>query len=173
MQQVNKAFWRKLNKEFGNTLQRELINEAGYRAVRFSKQRFIQKNWVNTTPQPWKPRKRKAPGSLMVGPGSGRLKKSIRVISKTATSVKIGTDVPYARIHNEGGIVKETVQVKAHSRKRSARQNRSTGEIKVKAHSRQMNVRIPQRQFIGESQALLNKIEKKMDKLAEKALKNI
>ena len=50
MLKVDKAFWAKLNKEFGNTLQQQLINEAGYRAVRFSKQRFIQKNWVDSFP---------------------------------------------------------------------------------------------------------------------------
>lgn len=171
MTEVNKAFWQKLEKQLGDTLHKKLLNEAGYRAVRFSKQRFIQKNWVNTMPEPWKPRKLKASGTLMVQ--SGRLKRSIREVGRTATTVTIGTDVPYARIHNEGGIVKETVQVKAHSRKRSARQNRGTGAIAVKSHSRRMNVRIPARPFIGESKALLNKIEKKMNLLANNALKNL
>lgn len=169
--EVNKQFWQKLHRQLGNTFQKKLLNEASYRAVRFSKQRFVQKNWIDTTPEPWKPRKQKDSGRLMVK--SGRLKRSIREVSRTATSVTIGTDVPYARIHNEGGIMRETVQIKAHSRKRSARQKRGTGDIKVKAHSRRMNVRIPPRPFIGESKALHNKIEKKMKLLADKTLNNL
>ncbi|MXV38547.1 hypothetical protein GO491_07640 [Flavobacteriaceae bacterium Ap0902] len=169
--EVNRTFWRKLNKEFGDTFQKKLLNEASYRAVRFSKQRFIQKNWIDTTPKPWQPRKRKDSGKLMVK--SGRLKRSIREISRTAASITIGTDVPYARIHNEGGIVRETVQIKAHTRKRSARQRRGSGDIKVKAHSRQMNVRIPPRPFIGESKALFDKIEKKMNTLTERTLNRL
>lgn len=168
MQEINRAFWQKLSKDLGNTLQRDLLNEAAIRAVRFSKERFRQKNWVDTTPQPWAPRKRKNKGTLMVA--TGRLKRSIRVINKTATSVTIGTDVPYARIHNEGGIIKETVHIRKHTRKRSTRQTRGKGRIAVKAHSRKMNTKVPERPFIGESQALLNKIERKMDLLIKKTL---
>ena len=78
----------------------------------------------------------------MVGKGSGRLKKSIRRIRVTQNSVTIGTDVPYAQIHNEGGTIKKTVSVKSHRRK--------------------MNTTIPQRQFIGESAQLMHKNEELM-----------
>lgn len=172
MRQVNKAFWQKLNKDLGNTLQRELLNEAAYRAVRFSKERFRQKNWVDSgMPQPWRARKRKARGSTLVQ--SGRLKRSIRIVNKTATTITIGTDVEYARINNEGGTIKETVQVRKHTRKRSARQHRGKDKITVKAHSRQMNTKIPARPFIGESRALITKIEKKMEQKAHKILNKL
>lgn len=167
--EVNKSFWNKLNRELGKTLQQQLIDEAGTRALRFSKQRFIQKNWVDTTPKAWEPRKRKTNGSLLVK--SGRLKRSIRIIRKTATSVTIGTDTPYARIHNEGGKINETVQVREHYRNRSARQKRGNGKIKVKAHSRKVNYTIPKRQFIGTSRALTRKIKRKMDILAKNITK--
>ncbi|MGV4506727.1 phage virion morphogenesis protein, partial [Ornithobacterium rhinotracheale] len=112
--EVNRQFWKKLDKDLKDNLHRRLLNEAGDRALRFSKERFRQKNWVDTTPQKWKPRQRRDSGSLLVR--SVRLKRSIRVLSKTATSVTIGTDVPYARIHNEGGTIREKVFVKQHSR---------------------------------------------------------
>lgn len=167
--EVNRQFWQKLSREVKENLHTKLIDEAATRAVRFSKERFRQKNWVDAAPQKWKPRQRKGRGSLLVR--SGRLKRSIRILNKTATSVTIGTDVPYARIHNEGGTIREKVFVKQHTRKRSARQNRGTGKIQVKAHTRMMNTQVPPRPFIGESRALLNKIEKKMNKLAQNFLK--
>jgi len=167
--EVNQQFWRKLKKQLGPTLQQQLIHVSGITATRFFKDRFRKKNWLDATPQPWKPRKRKDTGSLMTK--SGRLKRSVRVLKKTRRSVTIGTDVPYAQIHNEGGYIRETVQVKAHSRKRSGRQTRGTGKIHVKSHSRRMNLKVPPRPFLGESKTLAEKIEQKMNEIAGKTLK--
>ena len=130
---------------------------AAIEAERFFKQRFIRKNWLDQSPEPWEPRKRKAPGSLMIGKGSGRLKKSIRRINVTRNSVTIGTDVPYAQIHNEGGTINKIVTVKAHSRKRKGRSEN------VKSHRRKMNITMPKRQFIGESKMLLHRIERMVE----------
>jgi len=138
---------------------------AGIEAVNFSKERFRQKNWLDRTREKWKPRKRKAPGSLMVGKGSGRLKKSIRKVRQTRNSVTIGTDVPYARIHNEGGDITKTVSVRSHTRKRKGR------STKVKSHARKMNTSIPKRQFVGESAILLRRIERLLQREITNILK--
>ncbi|HEX8575342.1 MAG TPA: phage virion morphogenesis protein [Flavobacterium sp.] len=148
-------FLLKLNKL--QKLQRKFPDIAGIEAVKFSKERFVNKNWIDKTAEPWPPRKSKAPGSLMVGKGSGRLKRSIRKLKVTSNSVTIGTDVPYAQIHNEGGTIKKTVTVKSHSRKRKGR------NVKVKSHSRKMNLTMPKRQFIGESSKLMNRIEELLE----------
>lgn len=140
---------------------------AGTEAVNFSKERFRLKNWLDRSREKWEPRKRvgstkkKRKGSLMMV--SGRLKRSIKKIRQTRNSVTIGTDVPYARIHNEGGEIKKTVKVRKHTRVRSGR------KTKVKAHVRQMNTSIPQRQFIGDSAILLRRVER----LLERELKQI
>lgn len=146
-------------------LYRTFPNAAGIEAVNFSKKRFIRKNWVDKTTEPWKKRKKKAPGSLMVGKGSGRLKRSIRKIKVTRNSVTIGTDVPYAQIHNEGGTIKATANVRAHTRTRKGRKSR------VRKHTRKMNTKIPQRQFIGESALLMHRIERLMQVEMMRALK--
>lgn len=161
--QLSPDFLMKLNEL--QKLRRKFPDMAGIEAVHFSKQRFIDKNWVDETTKEWEPRKRKAPGSLMVGKGSGRLKKSIRKIRVTPNSVTIGTDVPYAQIHNEGGTIKKTVTVKSHSRKRKGRSE------KVKSHRRKMNTTIPQRQFIGESATLMHTIEELIGKEMNRILK--
>lgn len=156
-------------------LYRKFPDMAAIEAVNFSKERFVRKNWVDQTNQPWKKRKpspewysaaqnkEAARGSLMVK--SGRLKRSIRKIKVTRNSVTIGTDVPYAETHNEGAVINQTVNVKAHSRKRKARNE------KVKAHSRKRKIKIPKRQFIGESAILLRRIERLVQREINEILK--
>jgi phage gpG-like protein len=124
-------------------------------AVNFSKARFVKQNWHDESPLPWPPRKRARRGSRARQRGavlvdSGRLKRSIRVISASPERIVIGTDVQYAQIHNDG--LDAVKPVKAHSR-RSRKGNIHT----VRAHSRK--VKMPQRRFIGESAELARKIE--------------
>jgi phage gpG-like protein len=137
---------------------------AGIEAVNFSKERFVRKNWVDRSPEAWKARKPSpewhseaqkkaaARGSLMVK--SGRLKRSIRVTKVTSNSVTIGTDVLYAQAHNEGAVINQTVNIKAHSRKRKGR------EHKVKAFRRKRKITLPERRFIGESAILMRRVER-------------
>ena len=148
-----------------------LPNEIAAIAVKFSKERFRDQAWLDNTREPWKQRSRKRVGksrsqTLLVD--KGRLKRSIRKISASPTRVVIGTDVPYAQIHNEGGTIKGVVTVKQHNvrsynRKAYTRQRAGRSEsikaqnIKghsVKTHRRKMNTRIPARPFIGQSEAL-------------------
>ena len=157
---------------------------AAIEAEYFSKERFVQKNWVDRSRVAWKKRKNNnRGGSLMVGKGSGRLKKSIRKLSYTRNSVTIGTDVPYAQIHNDGGTINKTVRVKSHTRKvtkraRSERTGRvlkkrvSNGTTTVKAHTRKMNTTYPQRQFLGESALLMRRIERLTQREIDKILNN-
>ena len=119
-----------------------LPNQIGTVAVNFAKQRFVSQNWHDTTAEPWQPRKRnrrggkkRQKGAILVD--SGRLKRSIRIVSTTTATVTIGTDVAYAQIHNDGfdGIQ----SVRAHPR------NGRT----VRAHTRHM--KMPRRRFLGDS----------------------
>lgn len=139
---------------------------VGTCAVNFSKQRFVQQNWHDTTPEPWKPRsrtrrggERRQSGAILVD--SGRLKRSIRVVSADSNRVIIGTDVPYAEIHNEG--LYGEVSVRKHSR----RSRKGRLHI-VKAHKRR--VHMPQRRFLGESQALATQLEELMIKELKNAI---
>ncbi|SHK69561.1 phage virion morphogenesis protein [Epilithonimonas mollis] len=157
----------RMRRALGPTFTNKIVSEFGTIAVNFSKERFVKKNWINETAEAWTPRKRKARGSLLVK--TARLKRSIRKISSGDGYVIIGSDVPYAKIHNEGGTISKTATVKAHDRKRTVRTVSSktgkklkrrvdTGDIsRVKAHTRKMNLTIPKRQFMGESKELENR----------------
>lgn len=145
---------------------RKMPNEIAAIAVNFSKERFREQAWLDKTKEPWKPRANRRKGgkkksqTLLVN--KGRLKRSIRKILANENVVIIGTDVPYAKIHNDGGTIKETVTVKEHERKEFTRKRKGRKE-KVKAHTvsthtRKMNIKIPARPFIGQSYTLERRI---------------
>ena len=96
---------------------------------------------------------------------TGRLKRSIRKLMVTKDYILIGTDVPYAQVHNEGGSIKKNVPVRRHERKTSR------GRAKVKAHSRNVNLKMPQRQFIGNSAILRRRIERLIERDIKRVLK--
>ncbi len=148
-------FFKRLQKVNKPSFMRRLVNRSGVVAVNFSKERFVRKDWLDgNSRQTWEKRKRKDKGSLMVR--SGRLKRSIRKMSEGDYFVYIGTDVPYAKAHNEGGEITKTVNVRSHSRARKGR----TDKFKVKSYQRKMNLTLPKRQFIGDSAALAKRIER-------------
>lgn len=144
-----------------STTVKQLPTQLGAESVRFSKERFVQQNWMDNSTESWKKRntlsgesKRRRSRHTLVD--TGNLKKSIRVIGVSQNHVLIGTEVPYAQIHNEGGKIQGTQKVKAHVRTRKGRKHT------VGSHSRKVNYQIPKRQFLGESAAL----ERKLNRLA-------
>ena len=143
---------------------------AAQDAVNFFQDSFRRQAWIGDTTEPWPARKsdktrRDAGRAILVK--SGRLKRSVRKIKADWDAVIVGTSLPYAKAHNEG--LNEQVQVKTHVRKVSSRNTRvstggrrsqrtSTGIAFVSGHNRKM--RMPRRQFLGESQWLNRKIER-------------
>ena len=92
-------------------------NKAAVIAVNFSKERFVKKNWLDNREHPWRKTKKRK-GSTLIK--SGRLKRSIRKVHVGADYAIVGTDVPYARINNDGGTIEGTEQVPAsYSQKKS------------------------------------------------------
>jgi phage gpG-like protein len=138
--------------------------------VNFSKERFLEANWYDTTPVKWaelknkrKSKSGKPRASQRPLTDTGRLKRSIRKIYADEHIVIVGSDVPYAKLQNEGGTINRTVAVKAHvrgahTRKISGRRSH-VGTSYVKSYSRKMNTTIPARQFLGESAKLTELIK--------------
>jgi phage gpG-like protein len=148
-------------------------------AKNFFQDRFKTQDWIDYNAEPWRRRKpsaRRNKGRAILT-DTGRLKRSIRVIIADWGMVKVGTDVPYAGVHNDG--FRGTVNVPEHSRVASRKvgtralklQGRQTREriggrrvkIKgaghqVKSHNRRMNM--PRRRFIGNSHYLNMRIDR-------------
>ncbi len=152
-----------------------LPTEIATIAVNFSKERFRDQAWLDRTKYAWKPLKKKRKGrrSQTILVKTGRLKRSIRKIKATTDEVIIGTDVEYAEIHNDGGVIDKVVNIKehtvkahrrkAHTRTRAGRTQKikaqTVNSFKVKAHKRRMHTEIISRRYIGESFTLLRRME--------------
>ena len=148
-----------------------LPRRAATLAVNFSKQRFRDQNWVDNTTQPWAKRKqgwvkesRKRQGRAVLV-DTGRLRRSIRTVHVDNDSATIGTDVPYARVHNDGFRGRITQNVRTHTR--TVRKK----AVRVKAHERTRRVNIPRRRFIGASPILERQINRMMTVEIIKAIK--
>jgi len=90
---------------------------------------------------------------------TGDLRKSITTDIRGMT-VEVGTDLDYAEPHNEG--FKGTVTIRAHERTRNGNSH------SVQSYSRDVDLK--QRQFIGESRALDEKIERQFEQDITKIL---
>lgn len=147
---------------------------VGNMAVNFYKDSFKRQGYIeNSSIKRWDKRKNDKKGkgrAILVK--TGRLRRSIRIIRSGMGYVVVGTDVPYARIHNEGGKISTTQNIstysrKAHKRKgytrtwKGASQKIKASQVEqatVTAHTRKVNTKIPQRQFMGASPFLILRI---------------
>jgi phage gpG-like protein len=165
---IEKILQAKLQKAV-NKLPTILVNEA----VNWTKENFSRQGFPGQSFNSWPPRAsnaiRNKGRALLVN--TGRLKRSIRIISTGPLQAKFGTDVPYAAAHNNG--FKGTVNVKAHQRNKIGNIRVSTGKTgqpfknkktitgvsNIKAHQRHMN--LPRRRFIGYSPVLQSILRRK------------
>lgn len=152
-------------------VKKSLPKKAAALIVDFFKGRFQRQSWVDTTVEKWRPRKdrsKKNRGRAILVK-TGRLRRSIRAVSVAAERVVIGSDVPYAQIHNEGGRIEGSQTVssytrRAHRRKGYTRNGKRVKasrvkESTVKSHTRNVRTTIPRRQFLGDSAALKKRLE--------------
>lgn len=141
-----------------------VINKIGAEAVNFSKERFRAQNWVDINTEQWPKRKptkeSKQRASRGVLTSTGRLRRSIRKISANADSIVIGTDVPYAQIHNDGGRFRSKQNVRAFTRGEHTRKGVKVRQHKVNGFTRVISVNMPRRRFLGNSAILARRIER-------------
>lgn len=133
----------------------------GVLAVQHFKKSFRDEGFTDDVLVKWTPSRRKAKGrgayaSRPTLTQSGALADSIDYRTDL-NKVYVGTSKPYARVHNEGLRITGLQIVRAHSR----RMGRKT--VSVRAHKRNVNFKMPKRQFMGRSKVLTQKIVKKLD----------
>jgi phage gpG-like protein len=81
----------------------KIVDAAGVMAVNHFTKSFRDGGFTDESLETWKPRKRAERGkSRAVLVKSGRLRRSLRSRRLGNLAVKIMTDVPYARVHNNG-----------------------------------------------------------------------
>ncbi|MCX6277679.1 MAG: phage virion morphogenesis protein [Bacteroidetes bacterium] len=159
---VNDALTPKL-KALARLLDR-LPEIAGTEAVNFFKERFEKQGWQDGSFTPWA-RKKAANGypALRSGNTNG-LVDTIHWERAGEHSVIVragGSQKPYARIHNEGGVI--NVPVTDKSRKWAWAMYARTKDSKYKAFALQkksvMQITIPKRQYLGASANLVQNIQ--------------
>lgn len=157
MSQFNNPWREKL--EAYKRLRKRLPADVATFALNYFKENFRRQGYINNGGVfiPWRKTKRKkarvlggSSSGILIG--SSRLKRSLRKSNDFNTS-RVSTDVPYAKIHNEGGVIDATQSVRAHKRK-------IRGSYKsVKAHKRKMKIKMPARPFLKDSMHLHKQIE--------------
>lgn len=128
-------------------------------AVRQFRANFKAQGFINNGVKPWRPRI--AYKTMHLGKKADRLTlvdralliNSVRPLGQASWGrIAIqagGPHVPYAQIHNEGGTIRGTFRVRAHTRRTSRGKM-----VNVKSFSRRVNTTIPKRQFMGDSHEL-------------------
>jgi phage gpG-like protein len=158
---------------------RTLPRHIGTEAVVFAKRSFDRQGFFDESFKPWKPLNSKSLSKRHQKKGrkalllTGRLKRSIRITYISDGIVAVGTDVPYAQLHNEGGTIRKNVLIKAHKRKVTRAFGKKLKQAKtstIKAHRRNMKLTVPQRQYLGQSKFFDKRITMQIEYKIKQAL---
>ena len=170
----------------------DLMPVLGQTAVNFFRSRFRAQAWTDKFAKKWQkravdlhtekysPKQRRQSKGRAILVKSSQLLKSIHMKNYSSNQVVISAPKKYAAIHNEG--FDGNVHVKQHTRRVQGRtvayslktRRKQTkryvkGITTVKAHTRRM--KIPQRQFMGNSHNLNRRFERIIVKDIDKTLK--
>lgn len=164
----------------------DLPTIIGNEAVNYTLDAFEAQAWEGL---PWEARESKKDTGRALLVKSGTLKRSVRIISSSPSSVTIGTDVIYARVHNEGGEISRAARSETFVRPRYERgkkgamfggmgafrkltkEDRAATPTKGQTY-KAYNYRMPKRQFIGDTPELRERVRAAVIKELKLALKN-
>lgn len=128
---------------------------------------FQKQGFTDAAFQAWDNRKkdRRPGGAILID--TTFLRKSLAVLNEYETTIEYGTHVPYAGVHNYGLRVRAIQNVRAHARLRNGKKEQ------VKAHTRKMDTKFPERKFIGESKMMMEGLDKWLLNEIEKRFKQL
>lgn len=147
--------WQRLYIKWRN----ELPDAISTIAVNEFKNNFREGGWrQGAGVTKWKERskKDKNPKKRALLVKTGRLKRSLRKMPDYMHA-RVVTNVPYAQIHNEGGVISGTFQWRQYKRIK-----KKGGYSIVKSHSKRLNTKIPARPFMVMGEGLKTDIDKYM-----------
>jgi phage gpG-like protein len=191
MAKSNKFDLKQVEKKARKAMEAAIV-DVGNTAKVFFVDSFRKQGWDDQSVQKWKKRQlseRKGRGSKKSAKAArtvrsvkagrailvktGDLRRSIKrnPANRAALSIKISTDLPYAKIHNDGGNVVQ--YVKPHRRFVDQGDTMGTGVFNIKSRKEKQakvkvkqdvkgfsrKVRMPKRQFMGDSYNLNEKVK--------------
>lgn len=116
---------------------------------------FQKQGFTDTAFEAWNKRKtpdRRPGGAILID--TAFLRRSLAVLNEDENKLQFGTHVPYAAIHNNGGRVRATQNVRGHHRVRNGTREQ------VRPFTRRINTNYPQRKFIGKSELMMKELDK-------------
>lgn len=142
-------FRRKLPKEVSNIAMNEFIDNFGRNKVGGVRDNGKFEAWKKRSMETTRSGKVVKSSGRSVLVKSGRLRRSFKT-RPDHNHARVVNTAPYAQIHNEGGTIKGTFKVGAHTRK---------GGIKVREHTRKVNINMPKRPFMVSNSYIFKAID--------------
>lgn len=122
---------------------------------------FTKGGFTDATFQAWQPRGGNVGAGRSILTSSGALRDALHIASSSKNHIVFANDMPYAKIHNEGGTIK--VPITAKSRKYFWYMYKQTGVAMWKgmalSKKEHISIKIPQRQFMGDSVVLMQTMQ--------------
>lgn len=145
---------------FDERFRDKVPNVIAETATEYYQDRFNEQEWNGV---PWQPlneeyARKKTRGKGRILTRTSNLQKSIRPETVTANRVTISAGnakVPYARAHNEGEQISGVQYVRPHTKKNFMGKQKA---VSIKGHDREVNFKMPKRQFMGFNRELKDKI---------------
>ena len=173
-----------------NKIAKQLIQDAQTIAevemINFVMRNFAEQGFMDSTFQPWAERKLDDDSGRAVLTKSAALRDSVKLTQSSPERVIVGSDAIHAHIHNEGGIINIPITKKMRkffwfkyyqiADKKGNIVSGSATEAsmyKAMALSRKthLTVKMPKRQFMGNSQTFNRDIDAKFLKMIERRFK--
>lgn len=136
---INHKVWIKNRQDVA----KQAARVAAVVAREFAKKNFADQQFNDVGSTKWQPRKNNRDSNRALLVKTGFLKRGFRTVVRGTRSAVIN-NAAYANIHNQGGKITGTHNIRQHSRRGGT----------VRQHTRTVNITIPKRQFIGNSHVL-------------------
>jgi len=150
---------------------------AGSESVKFFKESFVKEGFTDTSFTAWKKTSNPMAGKRTMY-RTGTLMQSVRKVEQNKQRIVVESDTEYSELHNNGGTITVTAQMKrffwakyyelSGKRKQTSSGKASRSKYNVKTSAKAefckrmalmkvgTKIKIPQRQFMGNSQTMMN-----------------
>lgn len=167
-------------------IKKERPRMVAIEAKKFFKESFVKGGWTDRAYQPWVKRTSPLGGKKILIGGAGantmNLMQSIRTLEESDSRVRTGTDLIYSEIHNEGGTITVTAKMKKfwwakyYEFAKKTKTNKDGKSMRITKANREFGtkaefckamalmkigkkIKIPKRQYLGESATLMKQFE--------------
>ncbi len=149
-------------RKIAEEVMKDLPEKAGEKALQFFLASFIKQGFTDTSFIPWVKRKDDLTHKLLNQSYALKASGKIDKADLTEVNISFGEGLNYAAIHNEGGTI--TVKVSAKMKRFFWYMYKKTEDEKWKwmalTKNETLTIKIPKRQYIGESETLMNNLDK-------------